>query len=275
MNKSTVTDKMFFPFKSEQDSRTFIYPAVSIFDFYAIHAPDIPAEFTHTPPPNKPVHPGQFRHLFGTDSSYKHKSIVLHYHTDDSWVESYYKSVPEETRKEIEADIASWEAKYDAWKVEEPIWQRKNTFARYSQWQFAYATHMVETRDQWMDDYKYAMPPEQAEAIAPSTSEVVADILAPVSNPMVDIPESATHALDFSGKAIKCDTWGQMSSLAPEAKKQGFEPMAFTKISFNDSVCIYFVTSGKKYTNVNEIHCQERNLTIVPYNEFINHEPKG
>jgi hypothetical protein len=179
MKRSDALKQSMFPFQA-QEGLGAVQRGATLLDFYAIQAPRTPLWFKHVEPPDKPIHPGQFRYLFGSDSSYKHKAIVLRHHTDDDWHEDYYKEVPEETRTEIEADIAAWEEKYEAWRVAEPIWKHKNDFERLSQWQFSYATHMIEAREEWFDHYDYSESPEDADKkVQMTTGYISADAPAP------------------------------------------------------------------------------------------------
>lgn len=146
MDKS-ILFQPFFPFQVQQEGTNLIYPGVSLFDFYAIHAPRVPADFNYVKPPNFPPHPGFFKNHFGKESDYKYKHYVLQYHADDEWVGEYEKEVPEDIRTQMEADIAAWNEKMDKYLINISAWQLSDKLEKQSQWAKAYATHMIAMRE--------------------------------------------------------------------------------------------------------------------------------
>lgn len=71
--------------------------------------------------------------------------------------------------------------------------------------------------------------------------------------------------MNFTNKAIKCDTWQQMQELARIAEGQGYMPFGFSQIYFEHEM-VYFIVDGLEYTNTYDID----GYTITTYTEFIN-----
>lgn len=129
--KKDIFHNPMFPFKTGEGPEL-IFLGVSTFDFYALHAPPVAQWFQHVKPPNPPQHPGNFKDVFGTTSSYAFKDVVLKYHTDDDWVEEFYKEVDILDQGTIKHDIDEWYAKLDKYRTDLPTWQQLDNMERHS-----------------------------------------------------------------------------------------------------------------------------------------------
>lgn len=74
--------------------------------------------------------------------------------------------------------------------------------------------------------------------------------------------------MTFKNKAILCDTWEQMEHLARIAEEQGYMPLGFSEIYFENDMA-YFIVDGWEYTNTYGTD----GYTITTYTTFINSHP--
>lgn len=73
-------------------------------------------------------------------------------------------------------------------------------------------------------------------------------------------------SMNFTNKAIKCDTWEQMEHLARIAEEQGYRPIMFRQHYFDEHGMVYFITWDNEYTNTYDTD----DYTETTYTQFIN-----
>lgn len=76
--------------------------------------------------------------------------------------------------------------------------------------------------------------------------------------------------MNFTNKAILCDTWEQMEHLARIADEQGYRPIGFVKSDFDKRDLKYFIVLKLSFKDAYTNGIPARGETETTYTQFIN-----